>query len=88
MDNVYTYLVNLPANVKEVVTPCEDGYTVYIADRLSRTERIKAYIHALKHIQYDDFAADSVQSIEVNNQCGTRELKRENGNTSRATKTP
>lgn len=65
MVNIYTYVTELPPRIKEMVTPCEDGYTVYIADRLDKAERAKAYNHALEHIKNDDFKPDSnVQDAE------------------------
>ena len=38
-----------------MITPCHDGYTIYLADRLDETSRIKAYKHAMKHINNNDF---------------------------------
>ena len=63
MDNVYSYLVPLPPKINEMVMPCEDGYTVYIADRLDREGQIKAYDHAIKHIMNNDFA--SVADVQI-----------------------
>ena len=43
--------------VNEVVVENEDGgYTVFIDDRLSDEGKKKAYRHALRHIEADDFA--------------------------------
>ena len=65
MDNVYTYIVNLPPKFKEVVLPCADGYTVYIASWLDRSGRIKAFKHALTHIKHNDFnSTRDIQTIE------------------------
>ena len=67
MDRIFTYCVPLPTSVSEVVTPCAEGYTVYLADRLSRPERKKAFMHALSHIVNDDFNspfyADEIEGI-------------------------
>lgn len=43
----------------------EDGsYTILINSKLSDKGRMKAYQHALKHIQKDDFGKYNVQEIE------------------------
>lgn len=65
MDNVFTYLIELPTTVKEMVVPCNDGFTVYINSNLSHMEQQMAYLHALKHINEKDFAAYDVQIIEL-----------------------
>ena len=43
MDNIYVYVVPLPPCIREMVTPCSDGYTIYLADRLHRVDMLKAY---------------------------------------------
>ena len=65
MDDVYVYIVPLPPCIRELVTPCLDGYTVYIADRLDRESMIKAYKHALNHIKRGDFERANVDAIEA-----------------------
>ena len=64
MDDVFVYIVRLPYGIKEMVSPCFDGYTVYISDALTMQQRRNAYQHALKHIRNGDFEKISVQSIE------------------------
>jgi len=64
MDNVFVYMVKLPGNVKEAVTPSFCGYTVYINENLSYEQRQKAFAHAMKHIQNRDFEKSDVQAIE------------------------
>ena len=65
MDNVFTYLVDLPDGIREFVRPCADGNdTVYIDARLDNIQRQEAYQHAIRHIQNDDFSKTDVQSIE------------------------
>lgn len=65
MDNVYVYVTTLPPKIREFVTPCADGYTVYISDRLDRKNALTAYFHALRHIRNDDFNSDDdIQGIE------------------------
>lgn len=64
MDNVYIYLVDLPDRIDEMVTPCADGYTVYLNARLSYSGRVRAYHHAMTHIGRNDWKRDNVQEIE------------------------
>ena len=47
-----------------MVTPCLDGYTVYLNARLSYSGRVRAYHHAIRHIERNDFEAENVQKIE------------------------
>lgn len=63
--DIYVYCVHLPAGVKEMVTPCLDGYTVYINDVLDRSAQVEAYRHAVRHIMNNDFEKQSVQRIEA-----------------------
>lgn len=64
MDDIYVYLTKLPRSIKEVVTPCQGGYTIYIDIDLDEISRMKAYRHALWHIEHFDFERDDVQMIE------------------------
>lgn len=64
MDNIYVYLVDLPVDVSEMVTPCMDGYTVYLNARLSYAGRVRAYHHAIRHIEGNDWRKENVQEIE------------------------
>ena len=61
---IYTYIVTLPAGINECVVPCLDGHTVYLSDRLDHAGRIRAYKHALKHINGNDWNKTDVQEIE------------------------
>lgn len=65
MTEIFVYLVDLPDRVDEMVTPCDDGYTVYISSKLSYTGRVRAYCHALRHIENDDWSKEDVQQIET-----------------------
>ena len=65
MDNIYVYVVPLPYKTKEAVMPCMDGYTVYINSELDEAARLKAYEHALGHIQRNDWEKADVQIIET-----------------------
>lgn len=64
MDDIFVYLVKLPDGIDEVVMPCFDGYTVYIDSSLSHSGQIRAYNHALHHINNHDFEKANVQQIE------------------------
>lgn len=49
----------------EMISANEDGsYTILINSRLSYAGQLKAYEHAIKHIQQNDFEKDDVQKIE------------------------
>lgn len=65
MDNIYTYIVDLPDGVNEIVCPCLNGYTVYIDDKLSPEGKRNAYKHALYHITNNDFEKTDVNAIEL-----------------------
>lgn len=62
--DVYVYCVKLPFGIREMVTPCLEGYTVYIDERLDEAHRLEAYRHALEHIRRHDFEKNDVQQIE------------------------
>lgn len=48
-----------------MVVENEDGsYTILINAKLSHSGRIKAYKHAMNHINNNDFQKESVQKIE------------------------
>ncbi len=50
---------------KEMVTANEDGsYTILINARLSYGSQLKAYEHAMRHINDNDFEKTDVQTIE------------------------
>lgn len=66
MDNIYTYRVEIPGGKEAAVTPCADGYTVYIDSRLDDAHAIRAYQHELAHILHDDFDSDkTADQIEM-----------------------
>lgn len=65
MDEIYVYCIPLPVGINEIVTPCCDGFTVYIADRLDQEHRIRAYHHALRHIKKHFKGKESVQLMEL-----------------------
>ncbi len=63
--DIFLYYVELPDGIDEMVTPCLDGYTVYISSRISPERQRKAYLHALRHIRERDFEKTDVQRIEA-----------------------
>lgn len=64
-DDVFVYVVNLPASSREMVAPCADGYTVYLAAWASHDEQLSAYRHALRHIANHDWEKTDVNQIEA-----------------------
>lgn len=64
--DVNVVLLDFPNSGKEMVVPNEDGsYTVLINAKLSYATQLKAYEHALSHINEDDFSKPDVQAIEA-----------------------
>lgn len=63
-NKIYTYFVQLPDGINEAVLSCMDGYTIYIDESLDREQKVKAFVHAMKHIANNDFEKDDVQEIE------------------------
>lgn len=59
MDRIFVYLVKMPRGIRESVCPCDDGYTVYLDENLTREQLIKAYDHAVSHIENGDFYDDT-----------------------------
>lgn len=64
--DIYVYCVPLPGKCREAVTVDteDDGYTIYLNEKLSPDQRRRSYEHALRHIVRNDFALDDVQMIE------------------------
>jgi len=64
MDDIFIYYVDFPDNINEFITPCEDGYTLYINKKLPREAKRRAYNHAMRHIEHNDFNGSDIQDIE------------------------
>lgn len=64
MDDVFVRCVDTPDRVHEFVVPGADGYNIYIDEKLDEDSRIKAYHHAMHHIENGDFNRRDVQEIE------------------------
>lgn len=69
---IYVYAVPLPGRVRETVSYNADGsHTILIREDLSREEQLKAYAHAKRHIENNDFEKENVQEIEKDAHDGT-----------------
>lgn len=64
MDDIYVYVVDMPTTAAEMVMPCTGGYTIYLNAKLTQEERVKAYRHALRHVERNDWDKTDVQEIE------------------------
>ena len=64
MENIFVYKTKLPSKIKEMVSPCIDGYTIYIDESLDHESMLAAYNHAIKHIKSGDFDRYNIQEIE------------------------
>ena len=72
MDNdIFVYIVDMPTTAAEMIMPCYGGYTIYLNARLSYQDRVKAYMHALKHVERNDWSKDNIQMIEKEAHDGT-----------------
>lgn len=63
-ENTFIYRADLPGGVREIVAPCDDGYTIYVDAGLDEQAAREAYQHAMKHIDGHDFEKNCVQEIE------------------------
>ncbi len=64
-DDIYVYLIDIPGKIHEMVMPCQGGYTIYIDKNLDRLAQLKAYQHALSHIENGDFEKTNATMIEL-----------------------
>ena len=65
MENINVQLLNMDTKIPEqLVKNDDDSYTVFLNARLSQESRIKSYMHALRHIEKNDFENENVQAIE------------------------
>ena len=64
--DVNVILIDFPKRKgNEMVVPNEDGsYTIFINAGLNYEAQLKAYKHAIEHIENDDFGKSDVQEIE------------------------
>lgn len=67
MEKINVHLLNMDTKIPEqLVKNDDDSYTIFLNARLSQESRIKSYIHALRHIEENDFEKANVQDIELN----------------------
>ena len=64
MDDIYVYVVDMPTTAAEMVMPCTGGYTIYLNAKLTQDDRVRAYRHALRHVERNDWEKTDVQEIE------------------------
>lgn len=63
LDDLFVRLIpNLSVN--EMITPCENGYSVYIKEDLPEEKKIEALYHAYIHKKSNDFENIDIQDIE------------------------
>ena len=63
LDDLFVRIVpNLSVN--EMITPCENGYSVYIKEELPEEKKIEALYHAYVHKKSNDFGNIDIQDIE------------------------
>lgn len=64
LDDLFVRLVpNLSVN--EMITPCENGYSVYIKEELPEEKKVEALYHAYVHKKNNDFIRSDIQDIEA-----------------------
>ena len=63
IQDVNVVLMDFPnTKEKELVTPNDDGsYTIFINSRFNYETQLKAYIHAIQHIEAGDFEKENVK---------------------------
>ena len=64
MTNTFVYIVDMPSGIHEIVTPCPDGYTIYLNAADTKERQQESYRHAIMHSTDDDFSRDKVALIE------------------------
>lgn len=65
LHGIMLVLIPLNSDVKECVVPNpDDTFTIFLNENISDECRLKAYQHALRHIENDDFGKEDVQEIE------------------------
>ena len=77
MFEVFVKIMDMDTGIAEQVVKNHDGsYTVFINARYATEAQKAAYLHAIGHIENNDFDKEDVQSIEAEahrrNPCGRR----------------
>ena len=63
---INTQLIDMDVLVSEqVLRNDDDSYTIFINSRLSHERQLSAYVHAMRHIQENDFEKENADAIEV-----------------------
>ena len=64
LDDLFVRLVpNLSVN--EMITPCENGYSVCMKEELPEEKKVEALYHAYVHKKNNDFTRSDIQDIEA-----------------------
>lgn len=64
-DDIQVRLMPFPGTIKECVTHNPDGsFTIFINESLDQLSRMKAYHHAMRHIENNDFEKFNADEIE------------------------
>lgn len=64
MDTIHVVLADLPTTIKEYVMKNKDmTYTIVLNARHTYETRLKAYNHAMQHIQNADFDKESTTDL-------------------------
>ena len=63
-DDIFTYIIDMPCTVREMIMPCQCGYCIYLNARLTEEARQQAFAHALRHIQRGDWDVDNTKSVQ------------------------
>ena len=64
LDDLFVRLVP-DLSVNEMITPCENGYSVYIKEELPEEKKVEALYHAYVHKKNNDFGNIDIQDIEA-----------------------
>ena len=69
MDNVIVRIINMECGIRAVTCEdCNGDYNIYINDDLDDTEKLRAYIHEMRHIvgnHFDDKISALLAEKEV-----------------------
>lgn len=64
-DDIFIYYVDMPDTIHSACVPCEDGYNIYINEKLDDTHKQAAYLHELIHIDHGHLIKEiNVDEIE------------------------
>ena len=76
MDDYIVRIVRLPRHIHGFTMPDENGdYNIYLNDRLSDADLVKAYDHEVRHIEAGHFYDDTKTVSEKENENDPKENK-------------